>query len=297
MSATSRSAPLGRGTARQRRLLAVSMSIGLALLAQTFTAVAASAASLDPACTIVGTAGDDRLVGTEGADVLCGLGGNDTLLGYGGADVLRGGKGADVLSGSEGDDTLIGGRGRDLLVGGGGWDALDGGAHSDECHEQTGTVTRCELGEWPFHVVTDGTWRYSYVHATGWRSATFDDSSWNTVVAPSFGLCPECIPSAKLTGSDAMPIWGRNPEEFQTLFARKTFSLAGPALGTLRVWADDDVRVFVNGVLVAQEANGEWGPELTAKVQLRQGLNVIAIRVVDSAGLWQTLLADLSVLE
>lgn len=297
MSATSRSAPIGRGKARQRRLLAVCMSIGLALLTQTFTAVAASAASSAAPCTIVGTGGDDRLVGTDGEDVLCGLGGNDTLLGYGGADVLRGGRGADSLSGSEGDDTLIGGRGHDLLVGGVGWDTLDGGDRSDECYEQTGTATRCELGEWPSHVVTDGTWRYSYALATGWRSAAFDDSTWDNVEAPSFGLCPECIPDAFLTGSDAMPIWGADPEEFQTLYARRTFSLAGPALGTIRVWGDDDVRVFVNGVLVAQEADGMWGPELTAKVALRAGLNVIAIRVVDSAGLWQTLLADLSVLE
>jgi hypothetical protein len=54
--------------------------------------------------------------------------------------------------------------------------------------------------------------------------------------------------------------------------------------------------IFVNGDLVAQEANGEWGPELTVEVDLRAGLNVIAVKVVDSAGFCQTVIADLTVL-
>ena len=279
-------------------MLAVVVAAAVGLGGPTPSVAAAATHSPGAACTIVGTDGDDRLVGTDGSDVLCGLNGDDTLVGFGGGDVLRGGRGDDNLFGSAGVDTLFGGRGHDLLIGGGGRDALDGGARSDECYENTGTVSRCESGTWPstFPVVTDGTWRYSYAPSSGWRSAGFDDSVWDTVEAPSFGLCPEYIPSLSLAGSPAVPIWGHDPAEFQTLYARKTFSVAAPIVGTIRAWADDEIKIFVNGEMVAQEADGMWGPELTVQVDLRAGLNVIAVKVVDSAGLCQTVIADLSVL-
>jgi Ca2+-binding RTX toxin-like protein len=75
-------------------------------------------------CTIVGTAGDDRLVGTAGDDVMCGMEGNDVLSGRAGNDRIFGGAG---------DDRLRGGPGRDLLVGGPGRDRSDGGAGRDLC--------------------------------------------------------------------------------------------------------------------------------------------------------------------
>lgn len=76
------------------------------------------------ACTIWGTAGDDRLRGTPAADVICGLGGDDRIEGLGGKDVLLGGYG---------DDTLLGGPGRDKLDGGDDNDSADGGPARDTC--------------------------------------------------------------------------------------------------------------------------------------------------------------------
>jgi Ca2+-binding RTX toxin-like protein len=66
-----------------------------------------------PACTIVGTAGDDVLTGTSASDVICGLGGHDDLSGLGGNDILRGGDGKDVIKGGNGDDVFDGGIGAD----------------------------------------------------------------------------------------------------------------------------------------------------------------------------------------
>ena len=98
-------------------------------------------------CTIVGTAGADRLVGTAGRDVICGLGGNDVIDGRGGndvvdggrgADTLAGGGGADVVRGGAGSDHLTGGSGADVLAGGGGPDTLAGGGGNDEVSGGTG---------------------------------------------------------------------------------------------------------------------------------------------------------------
>ena len=64
-------------------------------------------------CTLLGTAGKDRLVGTPGHDVICGLGGNDVLIGSAGNDGLYGGAGNDRLDGGPGDDNLRGEAGSD----------------------------------------------------------------------------------------------------------------------------------------------------------------------------------------
>lgn len=79
-------------------------------------------------CTVLGTAGNDRLQGTAGDDVICGLGGND------------------VLSGSEGNDTLYGGSGNDKLAGGLGDDQLRGETGSDTAtYKSAGRAVRADL--------------------------------------------------------------------------------------------------------------------------------------------------------
>ena len=92
------------------------------------------------ACTLVGTAGKDRLKGTKRRDVICGLGGadlitglagNDTLIGGPGNDRIRGSGGKDRLLGNAGRDRLAGNAGKDRLLGNGGKDRLLGGAGGD----------------------------------------------------------------------------------------------------------------------------------------------------------------------
>ena len=106
-------------------------------------AVAAVGAARAPACTKVGTAGNDVLSGTPGADVLCGRGGNDLLKGLGGNDVLLGGTGSDQLVGGAGADSLRGGDGGDTLRGGPGADVFVGGAGADTAtyDERTRPIT------------------------------------------------------------------------------------------------------------------------------------------------------------
>jgi Ca2+-binding RTX toxin-like protein len=82
-------------------------------------------------CTVVGTAGNDRILGSRGNDVICGLGGNDVVIGGGGRDLVDGANGADRLDGGAGGDLLLGLRGNDRLSGGAGRDGLGGGAGRD----------------------------------------------------------------------------------------------------------------------------------------------------------------------
>jgi hypothetical protein len=109
-----------------------------------------------PACTIIGTQGDDTLVGTAGDDVICALGGDDVIHGRGGDDVLYGSFGDDVLDGGPGDDQLnghsgddrvFGGPGADRLHGGGGADLLSGGSGTDIVEYDTRTTpVRVSIG-------------------------------------------------------------------------------------------------------------------------------------------------------
>jgi hypothetical protein len=82
-------------------------------------------------CTVIGTAGRDRILGSRGNDVICGLGGNDVVIGGGGRDLVDGANGADRLGGGGGGDLLLGLRGNDRLAGGAGRDGLGGGAGRD----------------------------------------------------------------------------------------------------------------------------------------------------------------------
>jgi hypothetical protein len=99
------------------------------------------------ACTISGSAADDRLTGTPGEDVICGLGGDDRIdareggdvvYGDAGNDHVSGDLGADTLYGDDGDDSLDGGLGADVLAGGPGNDGLDGGPGQDHLEQGGG---------------------------------------------------------------------------------------------------------------------------------------------------------------
>ncbi len=84
-----------------------------------------------PACTIVGSPGDDVLRGTRRSDVICGRGGDDVIVAGRGSDIVHGGFGADRLDGNDGLDIIAGNAGNDVLVGGAGDDLLRGGRGGD----------------------------------------------------------------------------------------------------------------------------------------------------------------------
>jgi hypothetical protein len=97
-----------------------------------------------------------------------------------------------------------------------------------------------------FHIVSDGTAKYSYTEEQDWETLNFDDSAWPFVVAPSWGLC---TPPVQPPGSP-QSIWGEDPQEFQTIFVRKTFTLDAAATANVIVAVDDDYDLFINGVFI-----------------------------------------------
>jgi hypothetical protein len=94
-----------------------------------------------------------------------------------------------------------------------------------------------------FRIVSDGTAKYSVTEEPGWETLGFDDSAWPFVVAPSGGLCE---PSPGPPGPPT-PIWGEDPQEFQTIFVRKTFTMDAAATANVIVSVDDDYDLFING--------------------------------------------------
>jgi hypothetical protein len=139
-----------------------------------------------------------------------------------------------------------------------------------------------------FHIVSDGTAKYSYTEEQDWETPGFDDSAWPFVVAPSAGLCdPSVVPPGP-----PEPIWGEDPQEFQTIFVRKTFTLNAAATANVIVMVDDDYDLFINGESIGGNHDGVAGGDLYTNVPLRAGLNVLAMRAVDVAGVCQWLTFD-----
>ena len=140
-----------------------------------------------------------------------------------------------------------------------------------------------------FHIVSDGTAKYSYTEEPDWQTLGFDDSDWPFVVAPSTGLCGE--PSPVPPGAPE-PIWGEDPQEFQTIFVRKTFTLDAAVAATIIAGADDDYDLFINGEFIGGNHDGVAGADRYTDVPLRAGLNVLAMRGIDSGGGCQSLSFD-----
>jgi hypothetical protein len=145
------------------------------------------------------------------------------------------------------------------------------------------------------HIISDATVKYSETLVQDWETVAFDDSTWLNAVAPSGGLCDPSIPS-RIPDSEALPVWSQTPQEFQTIYARKTFIAALPISATIQTMVDDDFDLYVNGVLVRSDWDGEASYFIDDISDLVQnGINVIAIKASDTFGGCQHLAFDVTV--
>ena len=151
--------------------------------------------------------------------------------------------------------------------------------HNDSSQPRPGSIALAEAGrESPIAPTSE--WRYTLEEpGPGWEQESFDDSDWD-VGRGGFGL----------EGTPGGPI--HTPWPNQTIWLRRSFDLPADMderRFQLQVAHDEDVRIYINGVLAAS-ADGyvtHYVPmTLTreGREALRPGENTIAVSCLDTAG-------------
>jgi hypothetical protein len=154
------------------------------------------------------------------------------------------------------------------------------------------------------YIATDWSWKaYSAIppNSTDWTEANYDDTFWWNVDAPhKTKLAPTEIKNMENTR--AQWIWSASSGGDDVfVYFRKTFWLTKePTSAFIRITADDDYWLYVNGIFVGADSHyfddapeGHWK---TAEIYdvtqfLNAGKNVIAVKVYDW-GLYEGLLLD-----
>jgi hypothetical protein len=143
-----------------------------------------------------------------------------------------------------------------------------------------GIPDSCEIGTGS-NYYADNSWRSNpNLPQIGWNlSPNFDDSDsagWSSAFIIDQAPAPfnnTVWSSPSLTGGTG-----------KAYLRKKIRLLANPSAAILRASADDDITVTVNGVVVANDADGESGPEQTVDVTnfLTPGDNLIAVEATDT---------------
>lgn len=156
-------------------------------------------------------------------------------------------------------------------------------------------------------IKTDWSWKaYSAIppNSSDWTKVNYEDTFWWDVDAPhKHKVNPSDIQNMEDTR--AQWIWSTsNDGDDVFVYFRKSFYLTNkPNSAILRVTADDDYWVYVNGIFVGSDSHYFGNaPEFhwqTAEIYnvtslLREGKNVIAVKVYDW-GLYEGLLLDCTI--
>ncbi len=143
------------------------------------------------------------------------------------------------------------------------------------------------------NITSDDACRSWPAEVAGWETLGFDDSSWNSPITTPCGGCA-CSINDILPNSNASFVW--DSANLQFAFIRKTFSLSElPASATIKIFADDDYDLYINGVFVGADHDC-WceGPDsYDVATHLREGQNLIAVKADDCFGGCRWLVFDL----
>lgn len=137
-------------------------------------------------------------------------------------------------------------------------------------------------------------WRASDVPGLGWAGDQFDDSRWSTVETPCSDN-PDCFGDPRCSPANCLGIataaqWIWSPTRQPRCYVRTHVLVQGDLeRAELLVLADDNVRVYVNGLFVQEWdtlTSGYWGTRGCAAVVdllpfLRAGDNVLAFDLTD----------------
>ena len=214
--------------------------------------------TVDPGCTVTGTAGVELIEGTEGADVICvadredweafhvidAKGGDDVILGGAGVEWIYGGDGADVIFGNGGDDRIVAGSWIDTVYGGPGMDSVYSVDLADTVIDDgyelilSRTVTVAQSGP----VLVDD-WAWADVSATVQVDVLGNDHDPNEDLDPAT-LRVSAVPSSG-TAEVTQDAQGRAAVEFAAGAAGGSVSFSYGTCDSLGTCAEADVTVMV----------------------------------------------------
>jgi len=159
-------------------------------------------------------------------------------------------------------------------------------------HGTSSEPHRIAVGTEDGHIISDGTWKSSGQYIAGWHSIDFDDSVWNYVYVlndDDFEGGYSNQPTDYLRGitkaevNDYRFIWDSNGLSTDEVWFRKSFNIdpsnqIDGAIFTFGV-NDDYVELYLNGILLGQNADGRPSQFEQYEVQpyLKGGKNVLAI--------------------
>lgn len=145
-------------------------------------------------------------------------------------------------------------------------------------------------GAGSLEIVSDSSWKVTSdaPRSAAWAYADFDDRWWQTAVQdwPNRPAVAQQI--ANMQDTQASWIWQAGDPE--VIYTRKTFELAAvPAQAALRVTADNNYSLYINGVLIGEDKGDTvsvWNTAETYDVALylRPGRNAIAVLAQDLGG-------------
>jgi hypothetical protein len=139
-------------------------------------------------------------------------------------------------------------------------------------------------------IVTDGAWKVTAEApvSPAWMYPGFDDSAWPNSAA-DWRLQP--APATRIAGmADTAASWIWHPDDPDLVHFRREIDLADmPREAALRITADNDYMVHVNGAFVGQDAGNQisvWNTAETYDITpfLKPGRNVIAVIARDLGG-------------
>jgi hypothetical protein len=139
-------------------------------------------------------------------------------------------------------------------------------------------------------MVTDGNWKTIGTTPTGidWMYPGFDDSGWQNAVA-DWRLKPSA--AADIAGmQDTTASWIWHPDDPDLVYFRREIELTyQPAEAVLRITADNEYAVYLNGGLIGEDAGDQQSVWRTAESYeiarlLRTGRNVISVVARDLGG-------------
>ena len=159
---------------------------------------------------------------------------------------------------------------------------------------RTGALTRAEVDgffnkptSWVLQPgsVASVNWKYTTTQpASSWKNKTFNDASWATgqpgFAQPGAGPSPEDV---------IRTTWAANANK---IWMRKTFTISAANIPKAIIWArwDDNIKVYINGVLTGEMADYTsgyryFGISAEARATLSSsGSNTIAVEVEDLGG-------------